>query len=79
MKKLSGLSEVKLPDTYSPGVLVVVVKFEVQNSQGKFVPVVERTVKGPLKMICAGDVDSETVVSVLVTTCSGLAVEESWI
>jgi len=77
IKKLSGLSEVKLPDTYSPGVPVVVVKFEVQNSQCKFVPVVERTVKGPLKMTCAGDIDRETVVSVLVTACSTLDVEES--
>jgi len=48
IKKLSGLSEVKLPDTYSPVMPVAVVKFDVQNSQGKFVPVVEGTVKGPL-------------------------------
>jgi len=66
-----------LPDTYSPGMPVVVVKFEIQNSQGKFVPVVERTVKGPLKMTCAGGIDCEILVSVLVTTCSALAVDES--
>ena len=70
IKKLTGLSEVKLPDTYSPRAAV---KFDAQNSHGRFVPVVERTVKGPLKMTCGSDFDVDTVVpstTVFVTVCS---------
>ena len=73
IKKSTGLSEIKLPDTYLPTVPVTAVKFHAQYSQCKFVPVVDGTVKGPLKMTCSGDTDAETVVAVLVTACSGWA------
>jgi len=46
------------------------VKFDVQNSHGKFVPVVDGTVNGPLKMSCGGE--REVDMLVLVTTCSWL-------
>jgi hypothetical protein len=47
------------------------VKLRAQNSHGKFVPVVEKTVNEPLKTVCGNDSDVETLlptVTVLVTT-----------
>ena len=55
-------------------------KFDAQNSHGRFVPVVERTVKGPLKMTCGSDFDVETVVpstTVFVAICSELMLDDA--
>ena len=64
--------------TYWP---VVAVKLKVQNSHGKFVPVVERTVNAPLKICCDSDNDVETLVPtsmVLVVIWSKWVAEEAW-
>ena len=46
-------------------------KLRAQSSHGKFVSVVERTVKGPLKISTSGEGDVEKVVNVimLVVNC----------
>jgi hypothetical protein len=57
------MSELKMPDRYWP---VAAVKLRAQSSHGKFVPVVERTVKGPLKICSNGDGDVVKLSNVIV-------------
>ena len=66
MKKLMGESELNPPETDCP---TVALKLYVQNSHGWSVPVVERTVKGPLTTVWlfVGEVETMLpIVTVLV-------------